>query len=316
MKIKYFALFGLFYLLYSHSANALEYPSISVMFAGKNLDEKWPSAKELSHYDIIITQGWPATLIEEVKTLNSNIELLRASQGPWVNTNGYGSEILNAEGFKREFFLLHHSDGSEITWWNDAIVFYNFASTEAVDWLADYVMMIYNQEPGKSYYTGMYFDGLHYTIWDWIKKAIYTTNPEDIDIDADGNGIKDSQGDFDQAWSSGIIRFLEKLNDLNLHIVANDAPDYDIKYYKDYLQGATFENQLTYWLEGKDWFFPWSGIIELGNSWIAQAKQPPLSLALLGGPSEVIYSSKFNNPYILGSGSVGIYATIFQIRPL
>lgn len=278
------------------NSSNLAYAGRGMYFAiDKNLPNKAgkfglvPTIEKLAEQELFIIQTLDQVLSEKnlkkLRLLNSELQLIKAMPGYFINKTGYFSEIVKAPGFKWSF-LIYRPNSSKpcdksglVLVWGGSEYLYNFTNQEAVNWLANYVVTTYKKMAKSKYFDGVFFDGIRNDIFDWMQSWVGA-------VDCDCDGLADSKEDLDAAWAQGVQSFLSKVKaglPVGSKIVANDATPY-LKEFQGLVDGVVLENQLIDFKQGYAKESLFQDLIMQGYNWSLRG---PYSLMMNGGPDSI-----------------------------
>lgn len=240
--------------LFQPAARAEEQPLVGIYSADRNTipmknGHFGPSVtpKMAAQFDYLIGKSihqLGATFMAKLFQENPDLKFLQNLPSVFIDSSMYPF-LQNDPELKKHLVL--DVNGNIVSYWDNRVVIINITKPETVTWYVNKLMTAINADKLRRFYDGYFLDGVHYVIYDWFKGNL------NAQIDADRDGQPDSKEELDTAWSNGTIQLLNQLRarlPQNSKLVANDAATYGFKM-ADHLDGVTFENQLTDWLEGR-----------------------------------------------------------------
>jgi hypothetical protein len=262
------------------------FPKIALMFAHYHADLDLSPAR-VAEYDLVVDGGLFSGLgdqgMAEVRRINPYFRGLHPHAVAYVDD---GHPILSDSGFK-ERYLLHYVSSPPcqvnarvvFPGWSSPIYAWNFASSDAVAFRAQYLVQAYRSMTALSphSYDGIFLDGMHLTPpwYAWYPSAQF-------DVNCDGvSDAQDSQTAVAPIWQQEVLSYVSSLraNLPDALMLANDAKAYPSAFpqLQSLMNGVESELDVSHFLDyrDRDWY---QDIYAPMSEWTDQSLPPPLSL--------------------------------------
>jgi hypothetical protein len=260
------------------------FPKIALMFAHYRADL---TPARVAEYDLVIDGGLFDGLgdqaMAEVRRINPYFRGLHPHAVAYVDD---GQPILSDLGFK-ERYLLHYLSSPpcqpnarvEFPGWEFPIYAWNFASSDAVAFRAQYLVQAYRLMTARSphSYDGLFLDGMHLAPpwYAWYPSAKFDVNCDGI------SDAQDSEAVVAPVWQQEVISYVNSLRASlpDALIVANDAKAYPSAFPQllPLMNGIESELDVSYFLDYGEWDW-YQDIYTPVSQWTDRSRKPPLSL--------------------------------------